>query len=76
MGTIQKWLVSSVLANLLRHALTALSAFLIAQGIDAQLAGTFTESLGQIVLQLLPVLIALVWSLTATKILKAAPPMK
>jgi hypothetical protein len=69
---LKKWLIGSVITNFIRHGLTALSAVLIAQGVDAATAGQFTDSLGKVVLQLLPVLIALVWSYFEKRTLLAA----
>jgi hypothetical protein len=73
---IKTWLLSSFISNWIRHGLTALSAILIAQGIPADLVQPWTESTIEILIQLLPVLISLIWSLVEKRTLKASLPIK
>lgn len=79
MGILDKvktWLVSSFISNWIRHGLTALSAVLVTQGIPADLAQSWQKSTEEILLQLLPVLLAILWSVLEKKYLKKALPMK
>jgi hypothetical protein len=73
---IKTWLLSSFISNWIRHGLTALSAVLIAQGLPADLVLPWTDSTIQILIQLLPVLISLIWSSIEKKALKASLPIK
>jgi hypothetical protein len=73
---IKTWLLSSFISNWIRHGLTALSAVLISQGIPADLVRPWTESTTEILIQLLPILISLIWSLIEKRTLKASLPIK
>ena len=73
---IKKLLASSMLTNLVRHGLTAISAFLIAQGLPADVVQPWQDATQALFLQAIPIIIALIWSLLEKKYLKASLPIK
>lgn len=73
---LKKLLASSMITNLIRHGLTALGAFLIAQGLPADVVQPWQDATQALLLQAVPIIIALIWSLLEKKYLKASYPIK
>lgn len=73
---IKKLLAGSMLTNLIRHGLTALGAFLIAQGLPETVVIPWQEATQGLLLQAVPLILALIWSILEKKYLKASVPMK
>ena len=73
---IKKLLASSMLTNLIRHGLTALGAFLIAQGLPADVVQPWQEATINLLIQAIPLIIAVIWSILEKKYLKASMPIK
>lgn len=73
---IKTWLLSSFISNWIRHGLTALGAVLVAQGLPETLVKSWQEATVEVLIQLLPVLISLIWSWIEKKTLKASLPIK
>lgn len=73
---LKKLLASSVITNLVRHGLTALSAVLIAWGLPAEIVQPWQDATLNLLLQAVPLIIALIWSVLEKKYLKAAEPTK
>jgi hypothetical protein len=65
-----------MLTNLIRHGLTALGAFLIAQGLPADVVQPWQDATINLLMQALPLIIALIWSVLEKKYLKASMPIK
>ena len=63
---VQKLLASGVLTSIIRKLLTLLSGYLLAlnvPGLSAETVAAFVASLTEIVIALIPYLIAQIWSL-------------
>ena len=73
---LKKLLASSMLTNLIRHGLTAIGAYLIAQGLPADVVLSWQEATIQLLLQALPLIISIIWSILEKKYLKASMPIK
>lgn len=73
---LKKFLASSMLTNLIRHGLTALGTWLIAAGLPADVVLPWQDATLALLLQAIPLIVALIWSVLEKKYLKASYPIK
>jgi len=73
---IKKLLASSIITNFIRHGLTSLGAILIAQGLPETVVLPWQSATEALLLQAVPLIISVIWSILEKKYLKAALPTK